>query len=146
MIKSTLSYINKKLLGKRLAKYNNNKSKKYFMESRGDQMIEKLKKYHVDNAISPLNFNCKYFSSCVSKAQNKGKFTKGHGIWVGTEYEKGKVPKLLFLSLDSGSAELDPNKRTMEAAMKWNQAWLPGKGDKPKHWYRTHQFAWQVYN
>ena len=146
MIKSTLSYINKKLLGKRLAKYNNNKSKKCFMESRGDQMIEKLKKYHVDNAISPLNFNCKYFSSCVSKAQNKGKFTKGHGIWVGTEYEKGKVPKLLFLSLDSGSAELDPNKRTMEAAMKWNQAWLPGKGDKPRHWYRTQQFAWHMFN
>ncbi|MFC1488840.1 hypothetical protein ACFL6B_03230 [Thermodesulfobacteriota bacterium] len=109
-------------------------------------MIEKLKKYYEDNEISPLNFNCKYFSSCVSRAENKDKFTKGHGIWVGAEYEKGKVPKLLFLSLDSGSAELDPNKRTMEAAMKWNQAWLPGKGDKSKHWYRTHQFAWHMFN
>ena len=96
--------------------------------------------------ISPLNFNCKYYPSCVSRAQNKRKFTKGHGIWVGTEYEHGKIPKLLFLSLDSGSAELDPNKRTMEAAREWNLKWLPGKGDKPRHWYRTQQFAWHLFN
>jgi hypothetical protein len=109
-------------------------------------MIEKLKKYYVDNGIYPINFNCKHYTRCVSKAQNKEKFTKGHGIWVGTEYEKGKVPKLLFLSLDSGSAEQDPNKRTMEAAKEWNLKWLPGKGDKSRHWYRTHQFAWHVFN
>ena len=109
-------------------------------------MIEKLKKYYVDNEIYPLNFNCKHYNSCISKAENREKFTKGHGIWVGPEYEKGRVPKLLFLSLDSGSAEPDPKKRTMEAAEEWNLKWLPGKGDKAKHWYRTQQFAWHVFN
>ena len=34
----------------------------------------------------------------------------------------------------------------MEAAREWNLKWLPGKGDKPKHWYRTQQFAWHVFN
>jgi hypothetical protein len=34
----------------------------------------------------------------------------------------------------------------METAREWNLKWLPGKGDKPKHWYRTHQFAWHVFN
>ena len=104
---------------KKLVKYFSYRSKKSSKESNG-KMIEKLIKYYVDNGIYPLNFNCKHYPSCVSRAQNKEKFTKGHGIWVGTEYEKGYVPKLLFLSLDSGSAELDPNKRTMEAAMQWN--------------------------
>jgi hypothetical protein len=110
------------------------------------QMIKKLQKFHDENNISPLNFNCKHYNSCISKAENRKNFTKGHGIWIGPEYEKGKVPKLLFLSLDSGSAELDPNKRTMGAAKEWNLKWLPGKGDKPRHWYRTHQFAWHVFN
>jgi len=109
-------------------------------------IIKNLEIFHNKKKISPLNFNCKHYLSCVSRAQNKQKFTKGHGIWIGTEYEKGKIPKLLFLSLDSGSAELDPNKRTMEAAREWNLKWLPGKGDKPKHWYRTQQFAWHVFN
>jgi len=144
MIKSALSYINNKILGKKLAK-SNNRPRKYFMENQG-QMIEKLQTYYVANGICPLNFKCAHYSSCVSRAQNKQKFTKGHGIWIGTEYEKSKVPKLLFLSLDSGSAELDPNKRTMEAAREWNLKWLPGKGDKPRHWYRTQQFAWHVFN
>jgi len=131
---------------KKLIELFENKSNKFQSKGSSGGLIDKLNKYYLDNKISPLNFNCKYFSSCVSKAQNIQKFTKGHGIWVGTEYEKGNVSKLLFLSLDSGSAEQDPNKRTMEAARKWNSNWLPGKGDKPKHWYRTQQFAWQVFN
>jgi len=108
-------------------------------------MIEKLITYYKDKEIYPIGFNCKYLSSCISKAEKKEKFTRGHGIWVGTEYEKGQIPRLLFLSLDSGSAEIDPQKRTMEAARQWNEKWLPGKGDKPKHWYRTHQFAWHIF-
>ena len=109
-------------------------------------MIKKLEAFYDKTKISPLDFNCKFYSSCVSGAKDKHKFTKGHGIWIGTEYIKGKVPKLLFISLDSGSAEPDPNKRSMEAAKKWNLKWLPGKGDKPRHWYRTQQFAWHVFN
>ena len=109
-------------------------------------MIKELQRFYDENKISPLNFNCKYYNSCISGAVNRKKFTRGHGIWVGKEYEKGEVPKLLFLSLDSGSAELDPNKRTMEAAREWNLKWLPGKGDKPRHWYRTQQFAWHMFN
>lgn len=34
----------------------------------------------------------------------------------------------------------------MEAAQEWNLKWLPGKGDKARHWYRTQQFAWHVFN
>ena len=109
-------------------------------------MIEEIKDYYDEKKISPLNFDCKHYPSCVSRAEDKMKFTKGHGIWVGAEYEEGTVPRLLFLSLDSGSAEPDPNQRTMEAAMEWNLRWLPGKGDKPKHWYRTQQFAWHIFN
>jgi len=109
-------------------------------------MIKTLQKYYEDNKISPLNFNCKHYNSCILKAENKKKFTKGHGLWVGSEYMKGNIPKLLFLSLDSGSAELDPRKRTMEAAREWNLKWLPGKGEKGRHWYRTQQFAWHLFN
>lgn len=108
-------------------------------------MIEKLRKYYDENGIYPLNFRCRYLQSCIVGAIDKQKFTKGHGTYIGREYEKGEVPKLLFLSLDSGSAELDPNERTIEVLNK-KLDWLPGKGDKPKHWYRTHQFAWHVFN
>ena len=110
------------------------------------RIAEKLEALHRENGIHPLDFNCKHYTSCISGAVDKRKFTTGHGTWIGERYEKGDVPKLLFLSLDSGSAELDPHKRTMEASRRWNLQWLPGKGDKPKHWYRTQQFAWQIFN
>jgi len=109
-------------------------------------MKKQLESYYNEKGISPLNFNCRHYNSCISKVKNKKKFANGLGIWIGAEYEKGNLPRLLFLSLDRRAAPLRPNERTMEAAKEWNLNWIPGKMDKPKHWYRTQQFAWHVFN
>jgi hypothetical protein len=110
-------------------------------------MIERLKRFYDENRISPLNFNCQYFSSCIQVAKDPSKITKGNAPYIGTEYEKGDVPRLLFLSLDTGNSELDPNTRTFEFSRKWCLAWLPkNRSELELHWYRTHQFAWQIFN
>ena len=63
--------------------------------------------------------------------------------FVGTEYEKGALPRLLFVSLDPGSSDVDPKRRTAESIRYREEhgcdvATLP----KPRHWYRTHELAW----
>lgn len=111
-------------------------------------MRKKLKKYYDEKGISPVNFRCVHLKSCMAKARNRTEFTTGHGTYLGNHYENGKFPRLLFLSLDSGSAEQDPDKRTFEAIKNFNIKWLPdfSNGDKEKHWYRTHQFAMHIFH
>ncbi len=109
-------------------------------------MIAELDRYYDECGINPLNFRCDYFQSCIQGADDISRFTKGHGSLIPPGYVKGNVPRLLFLSLDSGSAESDQNKRTTQYLIKWCMNWLPGKSDKNKHWYRTHQFAWRVFD
>jgi hypothetical protein len=110
-------------------------------------MIKRLKRYYDENQISPFNFHCRYFKSCIQVAKNQSNFTKGNAPFIGSEYEKGNTPRLLFLSLDTGSSESDPNKRTMEYSREWCLSWLPkDRRDIRKHWYRTHQFAWHIFN
>jgi len=110
-------------------------------------MIKSLKKYYDKNQISPFNFDCQYFDSCIQVAKDRSKFTKGNAPYIGLEYEKGDLPRLLFLSLDTGNSESDPNKRTIEYSRKWCLDWLPeNRKVIRQHWYRTHQFAWHIFN
>lgn len=103
-------------------------------------MLKDLEAYYQDNGISPLDFRCQHWESC--KKENEA-FTESSGAFVSTGYEKGVLPRLLFLSLDSGSNDSEPDHRTMEFIRKHEEnecevARLP----KQQHWYRTHELAW----
>lgn len=101
-------------------------------------MIEDLEKYYKKNGISAVNFNCKHYYDCKKDSLN---FTKAKEATVGEEYEKGEIPRLLFISLDSGSAEKDPRRRTLEYNRKWQRLHHVYEWDQYKHWYKTHQLA-----
>ena len=108
---------------------------------------KELKKYYDERGIAPFGFKCQHLKSCIQVAETKSKFACGRGAFIGSEYESGVLPKLLFLSLDSGSASLDPNNRTFEATQRRDLAWLPAnRAVLRKHWYITHQFAWHIFN
>ena len=59
--------------------------------------------------------------------------------------ETAKLPRLLFLSLDSGSADEEPENRTLEGVRKWNVECDVEGLTKNRHWYRTHELAQKLF-
>lgn len=105
-------------------------------------ITNELEKYYKDCGISPLDFHCKHAEVC--RGQNPD-FTEANQAYVGTEYEKGTLPRLLFLSLDSGSNEPEPSRRTMAAVRYWEENHvIVSDLPKARHWYETHDVAWKV--
>lgn len=108
-------------------------------------MLIELHDYYRTQGIHPLDFRCPHYGDCSAGGNA---FTTSKMTYVGSEYEKGTLPRLLFLSLDSGSADADPHERTLEAVRRQEEhaydeavvAQLP----KARHWYRTHQMAWTI--
>jgi len=106
-------------------------------------MYEKLNNYYKKHGISALDFNCPYFSSCSRKYFNT--FTTAKESFVSSRYVDHILPRIVFISLDSGSAETDPNLKTLESVRIWeeekqNVLGLPIN----KHWYRTHELAYTI--
>jgi len=110
--------------------------------------LDELQKYYDKCGISPMdfeNFACEHKESCASK--KKENFSTAKEPYIGTEYQNnGSVPRLLFLSLDPGESNTDRKKKTIESVREDTLNWEPRKGDLNKHWYRTHQFAWHIFN
>ncbi len=105
-------------------------------------MLEKLQDYYAEKGILATRFTCSHASTCAARSP---KFTGPKSAYVGSGYERAELPRLLFLSLDSGSGEVDPNERLPEAVRKQEELdriiWeLP----KNRHWYRTHELAWYI--
>lgn len=98
-------------------------------------MFDQLKNYYNKNGISALHFRCDHYESCRGSCK---KFVEASEASVGSEYEKHTLPRVLFLSLDPGSAESNPEARTL-AVMR--QGGVQDLGEKNKHWYRTHELA-----
>ncbi len=105
-------------------------------------LYQELQAYYESQGISPLDFRCRHVEDCRGLNSN---FTEANQAFVGTEYEKGTLPRVLFLSLDSGENSKDPNDRTMAAVRDWEENRVV-VNDLPKgrHWYRTHDLAWKV--
>lgn len=103
-------------------------------------MIKELTSYYKQQGISPLNFRCPHLQVC---SRGNEKFVKAKEAFVGSEYEKGTLPRLLFVSLDPGSSDNNPKRRTVQSVRYWEEhkcdvEELP----KYRHWYRTHELAW----
>lgn len=105
-------------------------------------MIGKVDKYYRKAGIHPLNFKCKYYAECKSKS---AKFTEAKTPYIGSEYAKATLPRLLILSLDAFNSPSDPKQRTLKAVRKNVVVKGPPK-KKNNHWYRTYETAWILLN
>ena len=106
-------------------------------------MLKKLTEYYQHKGIYPLDFRCQHWQACSEGNPN---ITQAKGAFVGTKYERGLLPRLLFLSLDPGESDSDPIKRTVERVRyseenECNVANLLKGKRKHWHWYRTHELA-----
>jgi len=105
-------------------------------------MIKELENYYYRNGILSTHFTCLSKNQCKSGCAG---FTGPKSAFVSTCYETHSLPRLLFLSLDSGSGEKVDKKRLPAAVRQQNEferdtLSLP----KHKHWYRTHELAWYI--
>lgn len=106
-------------------------------------MYKELTDYYRLYGISALDFSCPHFSSCSQRFPKK--FTTAKEAFVSSEYGSHKLPRMVFVSLDSGSAENDPVLKTLESVRTWEEE----KEDilslpKNKHWFRTHELAYTI--
>ncbi len=102
-------------------------------------MISQLGKYYRAQGILPQDFHCKHYQDCKGEYP---KFTKAKASFIGTEYEKGTLPRLLIISLDPGNSARLKSKRTIGGVRKITQSIDVLSLPKNRHWYRTHEIAW----
>ena len=75
-------------------------------------MLPALHEYDDVHGIGSLSCACRHRDRCAAESPG---FTTAKEAYVGPGYEAGTLPRLLFLSLDSGSADADPATKTLEA-------------------------------
>jgi hypothetical protein len=103
-------------------------------------MLEQLEKYYLKQRISAIAFNCENISEC-SAGCKPGDFVTAREAFVGSEYEKGTLPRLLFISLDASDEwpGPEPENRTLQAVRaEVESAKLTRRGT---HWRETHELA-----
>ena len=104
-------------------------------------MLEQLEKYYHTNGILATNFSCPHQEDCRSGSAT---FTGPKSAFVSTGYERGDLPRLLFLSLDSGSGEQSAETRLPDAVRRGGETMNVARLPKHKHWYRTHELAYYI--
>ena len=110
-----------------------------------ETMLRGLSRYYEDNGVLSTSFTCPHKKDCKGDC---AEFTGPKSAFVSTGYERGngKLPRLLFLSLDSGDGDENAENRLPEAVREQEEV----KRDilslpKNRHWYRTHELAWYVF-
>jgi len=108
-------------------------------------MLEELDLYYRKQGISAVSFNCENRSEC-SVGCKPNDFVTTREAFVGSEYEKCTLPRLLFVSLDAGDEYpgREPEQRTLQAMRTEEEVGCnPNRLPKGKHWYETHALAHQ---
>ena len=106
-----------------------------------DNLLRKLTAFYELEGISPVNFCC---PSCSDCSANSSGFTEASASYVGPHYGSENFPRLLFLSLDSGSGCQNPEERTAEAVRRGNIDWDIRQSPRNEHWYLTHEMALEL--
>lgn len=104
-------------------------------------LLNQLETYYKNNGILSTSF------TCTSKIDCKGdcdSFTGPKSAFVGKKYESSELPRLLFLSLDSGSGDPVAENRLPISVMRKEMNRDLSSLHKHKHWYRTHELAWHI--
>lgn len=107
-------------------------------------MLEALERYYREQGILSTAFTCTLKDDCKGDCKT---FTGPKSAFVSPGYERRDLPRLLFLSLDSGGGSRNAGDRLPEAVrreeMEFSVVSLRGK-EKSWHWYRTHELAWYI--
>jgi uracil-DNA glycosylase len=102
-------------------------------------MLTELSNYYQKQGILSLDFGCQHLQACRN---GNNRFAEAKAAFVGSEYEKGTLPRLLFASLDPGRSDSDPNQRTVNAVrLQEERDCVVEALPKARHWYRTHELA-----
>ena len=104
-------------------------------------MLVTLDNYYRQNGILATNFSCRHRAACSSGCTS---FTGPKSAYVSSGYERGVLPRVLFLSLDSGSADKDDENRLPSAVREQEEGRDVLALAKHKHWFRTHELAWYI--
>lgn len=104
-------------------------------------MLATLERYYKKNGILATSFSCTHKAECSSDCAT---FTGPKSAYVSSGYEQGVLPRLLFLSLDSGSGEKNDEDRLPGAVRKQEEERDVLALAKHKHWFRTHELAWYI--
>lgn len=110
-----------------------------------ETMFQQLYRYYEDNGILSTSFTCPHKEQCSSSSP---KFTGPKSAFVSTGYENksSNLPRLLFLSLDSGSGDRNDRKRLPETLRRQEETETDVLAlHKGKHWYKTHELAWYIF-
>ena len=102
-----------------------------------DLMLDRLREYYKAHGISALGFACQHQAACSAESP---RFTTAQESFVGPDYGT-RLPRLVFLSLDSGRLDSNPAIKTMEAVRRRVLADDVHRMPKGKHWYQTHRLA-----
>ena len=102
-------------------------------------LFDELHRYYEGEGILATQFICEHKAECRGGSPS---FTGPKSAYVGERYPDAHrfgLPRLLFVSLDSGSGEPNPEKRLPRAVRSY--ATEHCLGPKNRHWYRTHEHA-----
>jgi hypothetical protein len=105
-------------------------------------LLNELSDYYEKNGILATNFLCRHKDNCSRGCET---FTGPKSAFVSSGYESGLLPRLLFLSLDSGSGDKDDKNRLPHAVRDFEASRDVMRLPKHKHWYRTHELAWYFF-
>lgn len=95
-------------------------------------LIDDLHRYYEGNGILATQFTCQHEAECRGGSPS---FTGSNSAFVGERYEDAHrcgLPRLLFVSLDSGSGEPDSEKRVPHAVRSYTKERCLGW--KNRHW------------
>lgn len=104
-------------------------------------MLTHLETYYRSKGILATNFTCLHKQECSGTSE---KFTGPKSAFASTGYERGDLPRLLFLSLDSGSGDEAACRKLPHAVRQGGESMNVARLPKHKHWYRTHEIAWYI--
>jgi hypothetical protein len=105
------------------------------------KMLKSLEEYYQRKRISPLDFHCPHRGVC-HEGNGNIPVIEARAPFVSTNYEKGVIPRLLFLSLDPGKSDESKEQRTVEYLRDWEERkCILHPMNKRSHWYRTHESA-----
>ena len=110
-----------------------------------ETMFQRLRRYYEDNGILSTSFTCPHKEQCSAGSQE---FTGPKSAFVSTGYEdkSSNLPRILFLSLDSGDGDKNDRNRLPEALRQQEEIERDVLAlHKGKHWYRTHELAWYIF-
>lgn len=111
-------------------------------KDKNGEILNELQMYLDCKGISAHNFKCKHYKECKGGNPN---FVKATEPYVGADYIKNELPRVLFVSLDPGSADKDPDSRKLVVVKNIEDAGCnPLSLHKGRHWYETHELTWRL--